>query len=172
MHGNPNIKLKVNLNLPVPTKGSNTMSPGCTSAWFAMYRDSCGSILVFPMNFLLFNDNLVINSLWPSASCNRPSTEQCKSTDREWNPMTILESMILLVFQAQSGIYNIHIVSFWVVIYVMLIDVYQCCRASIFSLNLLMSKRKTVPLPPTLKKAAVCFTKTTYLIIQCHNHKI
>jgi hypothetical protein len=28
-----------------------------------------------------------------------------------------------------------------------------------------MSQRKTVPLPPTLKKAAVCFSTTTYLTI-------
>lgn len=124
-----------NLNVPVPTKGSNTMSPGCTSAWFAMYRDSCGSILVFPMNFLLFNDNLVINSLWPSASCNRQCPEQCKCTDREWKPMTTPESMILLAFQVKSGIHNIHIVSFWVVTYVVLISVYQCCRASIFTFS-------------------------------------
>ena len=53
--------------LPVPTNGSSTKSPFCTSAWFAMYKESWGSMLVFPMNFLVFSDSLVMTSLCPSA---------------------------------------------------------------------------------------------------------
>jgi hypothetical protein len=49
--------------------------------------------------------------------------------------MATPESMILLTFQVQSDIYNIHIVSFRVVTYAVLIGVYLCFSASIFTVS-------------------------------------
>lgn len=49
------------MHKPLPTNGSNTKSPFETFPKFAINRESCGSILVLPINVRFFSDSSCIN---------------------------------------------------------------------------------------------------------------
>lgn len=58
------------MHKPLPTNGSNTKSPFETFPKFAINRESCGSILVLPINVRFFNDSSCINARPLSATYN------------------------------------------------------------------------------------------------------